>query len=240
MQVDKQAHSDGKVKNEEVPAIRVVVAQENPGLRAQIVALIGDQKDMDLVGEIENGGEVVTAVEATRPDVAVLDPTMAGAGLRALEQIAERSPGTRSVVLALDDSNLKLLRSVLAFGGLGYVVHALSHMELVTVIRKVVAGRSYIDVPTGGLPMVHGQTARLEAELDKLSRRELQVLEAVAYGYTNREVADWLGISVKSVETYRFRLSDKLGFKSRAALVRFALEAGLLDVGRGDPLAVTP
>lgn len=241
MPVDKQAPLGSTLSVDEVPAIRVLVAQENPGLRAQIVELIDSQKDMALVAEIEIGGEVVAAVEATKPDVAVLDPTMAGAGLRALEQIAERSPLTRSVVLALDDSNLKLLRSVLAFGGLGYVVHALSHAELVSVIRKVVAGRSYIEVPTGGLPMVHDRAgARLEAELDKLSRRELQVLEAVAYGYTNREVADWLGISVKSVETYRFRLSDKLGFKSRAALVRFALEAGLLDVGRGDPLAVAP
>ncbi len=195
---------------------------------------------MTVVAEVEDGAEVVATVEVLQPDVVVLDPTMGGAGLRALEQIAEKSAATRSVVLALDDSNLKLLRSVLAFGGLGYVVHALAHAELIAVIRKVVAGRSYIEVPTGGLPLEQGSGVALEEELAKLSRRESQVLEAVAYGYTNREVADWLGISVKSVETYRFRLSEKLSFSSRADLVRFALEAGLLGIGRGDPLAVDP
>lgn len=226
----------------ESATIRVLVAHDHASLRRDIVELIGTQADMTVIGEIEDGSEVVAAVEAMAPDVAVLDPTMAGVGLRALEQIAARAPNTKSVVLALDDSNLHLLRSVLAFGGLGYVVHALAHAELISVIRKVVAGRSYIDVPTGGLPLVEDRTtaANLAAEMEKLSRRELQVLEAVAYGYTNREVADWLSISVKSVETYRFRLSEKLSFKSRADLVRFALEAGLLDIGRGDPLAVAP
>jgi len=222
------------------PEVRVLIAQDNEHLRAELVAVINAQHDMTVIAEIGDGGAVVEAVERLKPDIAVLDPTMAGAGLRALDQIAERQPATRSVVLALDDSNLRLLRSVLAFGGLGYVVHALAHAELVAVIRKIQAGRSYIEVPTGGLPREPSVGGALKEELAKLSRRELQVLEAVAYGYTNREVADWLGISVKSVETYRFRLSDKLGFRSRADLVRFALEAGLLGIGRGDPLAVTP
>lgn len=236
-------HEDNRDRTNTVPrVVRVLVAHDHAGLRKEIVELICAQHDMDVIAQVETGADVVVSVESLSPDVVVLDPTMAGVGLRALEQIAERRPNTKSVILALDDSNLKLLRSVLAFAGLGYVVHALAHAELLSVIRKVVAGRSYVEVPTGGLPMVHDQAAAasLEVQMDKLSRRERQVLEAVAYGYTNREVADWLGISVKSVETYRFRLSDKLAFGSRADLVRFALEAGLLDVGRGDPLAVEP
>jgi len=217
--------------------IRVLLAHDNPSLRADLRRLIDRQGDMQLVDELADGDGLVERAGALAPDVVLVDLTMPGCGLRALERLARSTPAPRVVVLVLDDANLRPLRSVLAFGGLGYVVHALAHAELVSVIRKVKAGRSYVEVPTGGLPPDALALAGERAEqLATLSKREREVLEAVAYGYTNREVAEWLGVSVKSIETYRYRVAEKLGFKSRADLVRFALATGLLDVGR-DPLA---
>lgn len=193
---------------------------------------------MLVVGEVSDGEAVVARTLDLRPAVVLLDLAMSGCGLRALQQLAEIQPAVRVIVLAMDESNIGLLRSVLAHGALGYVVAVGRDAELVSVIRKVTAGHSYIDVPTGGLTFDHrvGLPPLLRSSLDSLSPREREVLEAVAYGYTNREIAEWLGVGVKSVETYRYRLADKLGFKSRADLVRFALSVGLLDAG-GDPLS---
>lgn len=223
--------------------IRVLIAHDNESLRQEIRELIEGQSDMEVAGEIAEGTRVVDATLEHGPDVLLVDLSMNGCGLRALERLAAQRPETRVVVLAMDE-NITLLRSVLAFSSLGYVVHALNRRELVTVIRKMSVGqRDYIEVPTGGLPMDSAaldpsgrRSPEMQEKLDMLSKREREVLEAVAYGYTNREIAESIGVSVKSVETYRYRVSDKLKFNSRADLVRFALEAGLLDVNRGDPL----
>jgi two-component system response regulator NreC len=158
---------------------------------------------------------------------------MAGVGLRTLEKLSTIQPPIRAVVLALHE-DISLLRSALATRALGYVVHRGSKIELLSVIRKIYRGRGYVEVPTGGLPLDPGvapdsaKRRELDGQLELLSKREKEVLRAVAYGYTNREIAEHLGISVKSVETYRYRLSDKLEFGSRAELVRFALDLGLL------------
>ncbi|MEM8963554.1 MAG: response regulator transcription factor [Acidobacteriota bacterium] len=222
-------------------SIRVLLAHDNDALRQDLAELIDAQTDMDLVGEVVEGVEVVATTLDVKPDVLLVDLSMSGCGLRALESLAEQRPDTKVVVLAMDE-NINLLRTVLAFGALGYVVHALSRIELVTVIRKMAHGRAYIDVPTGGLiadPVLDPKSEKhrdIQERLDTLSRREREVLEAVAYGYTNREIAEAVGVSVKSIETYRYRVAEKLGFKSRADLVRFALESGLLSVNRGDPL----
>jgi DNA-binding NarL/FixJ family response regulator len=156
--------------------------------------------------------------------------------LRALEQLSDARPDIRVVVMAVHE-DISLLRTVLAVGSLGYVVNRTSKAEIVAVVRKIAQGRGYVDVPTGGLPMdprLQPQVPRskeIQEKLDMLSKRESEVLKAVAYGFTNREIAERLGISVKSIETYRYRVAEKLNFNSRADLVRFALEAGLLQMG---------
>lgn len=228
-----------------VPAtpIRVLVAHENDTVRSDIGALITRQSDMVVIAETSEGREVDALASVHGPDVVLLDLTMSGCGLGGLDRLAAAVPTAKVVILAMDVGNLASLRSVLAFGSLGWVVDALAHHELVAAVRKVVAGRAYVEVPTGGLPLdpqldpTSPTHQGLRDQLGSLSRREREVLEAVAYGYTNREVADCLGVSVKSVETYRYRLADKLSFKRRADLVRFALASGVLRPGRGDPLA---
>ncbi|MEM6456465.1 MAG: response regulator transcription factor [Acidobacteriota bacterium] len=222
--------------------IRVLIAHDNHALRATLADFIASQTDMELSSTLPDGNELIAQAELLQPDVVLLDLSMPGCGLRGLETMAARCPQTKVVVLAMDD-NIALLRSVLALGSLGYVVHVENKAELLSVIRKMHSGRAYIDVPTGGLS-VHALNnlvrddagpAADHPQLINLSKREREVLEAVAYGYTNREIAEALGVSVKSIETYRYRVADKLSFKNRADLVRFALETGLLSPGRGAP-----
>jgi DNA-binding NarL/FixJ family response regulator len=213
--------------------IRVLIADDHED--RSIHRLIEAQSDMEVVGEVTDGSQVLDMVARRTPDILLLDLSLHGAGLRALEKLAETRPQTRAIVLGLNE-DISLLRTVLATGALGYVVYRGAKAELLSVIRKIYRGRGYIDVPTGGLPLDRSLEAdspkrkELEEKLDLLSKREREVLRSVAYGYTNREIAEWLGISVKSVETYRFRVAEKLNFNSRADLVRFALECGLLTV----------
>lgn len=214
--------------------IRVMIADDHED--KTISTLIAAQEDMEVMGEVTDGEQMVADACRLSPDIVVMDLSLAGAGLRALEQLSDARPDIRVVVMAVHE-DISLLRTVLAVGSLGYVVNRTSKAEIVAVVRKIAQGRGYVDVPTGGLPMdprLQPQVPRskeIQEKLDMLSKRESEVLKAVAYGFTNREIAERLGISVKSIETYRYRVAEKLNFNSRADLVRFALEAGLLQMG---------
>ena len=213
--------------------IRVLIADEPNAMRDEVLRVIDAQPDIEVVGQTDSGLEVPHLVGRLEPDVVLLDLAITGGGLRAMEQLTERYPHIRVIVLAVHE-DISLLRSVLAINQMGYVVHRSALAELLSVIRKMYGGRGYIEVPTGGLRVDPGfdphspKGKELQSKLNLLSKREREVLRAVAYGYTNREIAERLGISVKSVETYRYRLAEKLAFKSRVDLVRFALECGLL------------
>ncbi|MCG8458833.1 MAG: response regulator transcription factor, partial [Holophagales bacterium] len=210
--------------------IRVMIADDHED--RSVSQLFAAQEDMEILAEVTDGEQMVADACRLSPDIVVMDLSLAGAGLRALEQLSDARPDIRVVVLAVHD-DISLLRTVLAVGSLGYVVNRASKSELVSVVRKIAQGRGYVDVPTGGLPVdprLQPQVPRskeIQEKLDMLSKRESEVLKAVAYGFTNREIAERLGISVKSIETYRYRVAEKLNFNSRADLVRFALEAGL-------------
>lgn len=218
--------------------IRILIADDQRAdLRQSLAELLEAQDDMEVVGVVREGSLVAAQAAELGPDVVLLDLDMPGGGLRALEQLGNLQPPVRVLVLAMHE-DISLLRSVLAVGALGYVVHRSSEAEVLSVVRKIHRGRGYVDVPTGGLMMdpglnPHSETRlQMDEKLEILSKREREVLKAVAYGYTNREIAERLGISVKSIETYRYRVAEKLEFKSRADLVRFALEAGLLRTGK--------
>lgn len=216
--------------------VGVLIADEHESADGGVGKLIQAQDDMEVVGRVVQGEHLLQIATDLQPDVVLLDLTMAGIGLRTLEQLNLAQPQIRAVVLAMHE-DISLLRTALATRALGYVVYRGAKIELLSVIRKVYRGRGYIEVPTGGLPIDPGvepdsvKRKELDTQLEMLSKREKEVLRAVAYGYTNREIAQRLGISVKSIETYRYRVAEKLGFRSRADLVRFALEVGLLQMG---------
>ena len=213
--------------------IRILIADDHAILRAGLRRLIEGQDDMCVVAEAETATGAVAQADTDKPDVVLLDITMpGGSGIKSIGPIRSASPKTRVLVLTMHDDQA-YLRSAMAAGAAGYMVKTGADTELLDAIRTVAGGRSYVDVsledPSGETPSGTAERPTTSAaDLDLLSKREREVLELVAHGYTHREIAEKLTVSVKSVETYRARLVDKLGLKSRADLVRYALDAGVL------------
>jgi two-component system response regulator NreC len=194
--------------------------------------LIGQQPDMAVAGEAADGDEAVRRARELRPDIALVDLTMPGiGGIKTIERIRQECPETRVLVLTMHDVPA-YLRSALAAGASGYVVKRAADSELLSAIRGVHRGRTVLDpalaarVVQSGLGR-RGPTGSGSGATAPLSPREVEVLDLVAQGYTNQQIADRLQLSVKTVETYRSRLVEKLGLKSRADLVRYALDSGL-------------
>jgi two-component system response regulator NreC len=204
--------------------IRVMLADDHAILRAGLRMLLEAQPDMAVVAEAADGEEAIRRAGGSRPDVAVVDLSMPGlSGVETLERLRREVPSTRLLVLTMHDDP-GYARLALAAGASGHVIKDAESTELLAAIRAVHRGRTFVQAGSESPP-----TATLErAAAPALSPRERQVLGLLAHGHTNREVADQLSLSVKTVETHRARLSDKLGLHSRADLVRFAIELGLL------------
>jgi two-component system response regulator NreC len=212
--------------------IRVVLADDHPIVRAGLRALLESQPDMVVVGEAGTASEAVDLVRQTTPDVAVLDISMPGGGLEALREIAALKLPTRVLILTVHAEERYLL-PVLQAGGSGYVRKASLHTDLLDAIRTVAAGEVFVD-PDAARMLLQGyldQVKRGEVQdpAQLLSEREREVLRLTAAGYTAQEIAEQLSLSPKTVETYRHRVMQKLGFSRRSELVRFALQIGLLD-----------
>lgn len=215
---------------------RVFVADDHGVLRGGLRALITAQHDMEVVGDASNRRDAESGIADTRPDVALIDLTMPGGGIEAVASVSRGIPPTRVLVLTVHEEP-GYVRAAVAAGALGYVVKTAIDTELLAAIRAVAQGRTFVDVSLRphfvqeGLHAPKPSAPHGAAALRILTGRERQVLGLVAEGFTNREVARDLGLSVKSVETYRARLMDKLGLCSRAELVRYALDSGLLRPG---------
>jgi len=215
--------------------IRVVIADDHAVLRAGLRLLINTQPDMIVVAEAGDGLAAVRQATETKPDVVVMDITMpAMGGIQAIEQIRQALPQTQILVLTMHDDTA-YLRSALAAGASGYVVKKSADSELISAITAVHRGQMFVDLASscGAIqqallrePSPTGDPKSL------LSQREKAVLTLVAEGYTNQEVADRLCLSVKTIETYRMRLAEKLGLRTRADLTRYALEIGLIGPGK--------
>lgn len=215
--------------------IRLLVADDHPVVRAGLRMLLGTQPDMEVVGEAVDGATAVERALELRPDVVVMDITMRGAnGLAATREIVRRIPQTKVLILTMHDSE-EYLRQTLEAGATGYVLKQAADTELAVAIRAVQRGEIYL-YPAFTRVLLRdftpnrdtdGQAQRDSYEL--LSPREKEVLRMVALGHTNRKIADQLFLSVKTIETYRARVMEKLNLRTRAALVRYALLRGLLD-----------
>lgn len=215
---------------------RILLADDHAILRAGLRLLLNAQPDLEVVGEADNGVKVLSLAETLRPDLILLDLTMPGLGgldvMRALKQVV---PESRVLILTMHDDE-SYLRQALALGAAGYVLKKAVDSELLNAIRAVERGETYVhsavmDKLLGAEDAQPGRAARDPAAdpWEALSKREADVLRMVALGHTNAEIAERLAISVKTVETYRARGMEKLGFSTRAQLVRDALERGMLD-----------
>jgi DNA-binding NarL/FixJ family response regulator len=204
--------------------IRLLLADDHAILRAGLRMLLDAQPDMQVVAEASDGEEAVRRAQATRPDVAVVDLTMPGlSGVETLERLRRTVPDTRLLVLTMHDDPA-YARVALAAGAAGHVIKDADSSELLAAIRAVHRGRAFVQVGVES-----GAAAGVdEPRAPALSPRERQVLGYLVKGHTNREIARRLALSIKTVETHRSRLSDKLGLHTRADLVRLALDLGLL------------
>ncbi len=203
--------------------IRVMLADDHAILRAGLRMLLDAQPDMAVVAEAGDGEEAIRRATGSRPDVAVVDLTMPGlSGVETLEGLRREVPATRLLVLTMHDDP-GYARLTMAAGASGHVIKDAESGELLSAIRAVHRGRTFVQVGSEAAPLDPPRPAA-----PALSPRERQVLELLAHGHTNREVADRLSLSVKTVETHRARLSDKLGLHTRADLVRLAIDLGLL------------
>lgn len=218
--------------------IRVLIADDHAVLRAGLRLLIGAQPDMELVAEAQDRDSTVRLARETAPDVALVDLTMPGGGMGAIEDLTAQTPGVRVLVLTMHDDPA-YLRTALAAGAAGYVVKKAADTELLSSLRAVHHGATiaYLSRARSAVKDLAATDAgRRRIRRGALSAREREVLVYLARGYTNRQIGEELALSTKSVETYRGRLARKLGLRTRADIVSYALGTGLLgsEASSGD------
>ena len=212
--------------------IRLLLADDHAVLRAGLRMLLGAQRDIEIVGEAATGVEVSRLAAALRPDVVLLDLSMPGPRSgTVIREVLRACPETRVLILTMHDDTA-YMRSALAAGASGYLVKRAADSELLSAIRAVHAGRTFVDMTRAIAVLPLGAKAPTGASKPPkaLSKRERQVLRLLAQGNSNQQIANVIRLSVKTVETYRTRLSEKLGLKGRAELYRFASESGILDM----------
>ena len=215
-------------------SVRVFVADNHGILRGGLRALINLQPDMKVVGEAANGPDAEIGVSATEPDVVLMDISMPdGGGLAAIAAVKRVRPETRIIVLTVHDE-LGYLRAAGKAGADGYVVKRAVDTELLAAIRAVAQGRTFMDASVGlelAQSPLRSPRGDVRRGMAQLTSRELEVMRRVAEGFTNAQIAKELQLGVKSVETYRSRVMEKLGLASRVALVKLALDCGVLGSG---------
>jgi two-component system response regulator NreC len=202
--------------------VRVLVADDHAVLRAGLRLLIDSQPDMIVVGEASDGPEAVGKTRDARPEVVVLDLVMPRTRPSAIIPQITRL-GAHVVVLTMHDDR-GYVDAALAAGAQGYVIKKAADTELLAAIRAVSRGRQFVDVRSRGPGPRPGGRRRTG-----LSPREEGVVRLIGYGHTNREIATSLGVSVKTVETFRARAYQKLGLETRSEMVRYALQMHLVD-----------
>ena len=210
-------------------SVRILVVDDHAVVRAGLRMLIDAEDDLEAVGEAGSGRDAVFQARALKPDVILLDVVMPDqSGLDVLPTLLHEHPETKVLVLSMQDDP-QYVRQAFAAGASGYVLKEAADSEVVSAIRDVAGGGSYVH-PTLGARLVAADAAEARrAEEDPLSDREREVLRLLALGHTNQEISKQLYISVRTAETHRAHIMQKLRLTSRAELVRYALDQGMLE-----------
>lgn len=209
--------------------IRILIADDHPVLRSGLRVLLAADPELEVVGEAGTGEETLRLAEELRPDVVLLDIGMPGeSGILTVRHLKAALPELRVLFLTMHEEEGTLLEALNA-GGDGYVVKRSDQAEIIQAIRVVQRGDVYVHpAMTRALLSQPETTAHLEAPVEPLSRREIDVLRLLARGNTNRQIAEILDLSVRTIESHRANLMGKLGVSSRVELVTYAEEHGLL------------
>lgn len=217
---------------ERARALRIVLADDHPIVRDGIRNLINGEDDMVVVGEAGDGDETLRVVAALAPDILVVDMSMPTRnGAQVTRRVRHEWPGVRVIALTVHDDR-GYLQQLLRAGVAGYVLKRATTDELIQAIRTVAAGGVHLDPRVAGKVVNEfvGDASEPPRDApDTLSDREGEVLRRIARGFSNKEIAAQLAISVKTVETYKARILEKLGLRGRADMVRYALRRGWLD-----------
>jgi two-component system response regulator NreC len=210
-------------------SIRVLVVDDHAVVRSGLRLLLDAQDDIETVGEAGDLRTAVFEARALNPDVVLMDMVMpGGSGIDATRAVLAEHSETRVLVLSMQDDP-SYVREAFAAGARGYVLKEAADAEVVAAVREVASGGSYVHPALGARLIAAEAEDRRRAEADPLSEREREVLRLLALGHTNQEIAKMLYISVRTAETHRAHIMQKLGLQTRAELVRYALEHGLLD-----------
>ena len=210
--------------------IRIALCDDHAVVRSGLRRILETERDFEVAGEAGSAKEAVALAADVQPDVFVMDIGLPDAsGITATAEIARASPATRVLILTVHD-DIAYLRRAFDAGAAGYLVKDAADVELVQAIRQVSAGRQYVHPILGAALLAPDfPPARLSGPGGELSDRETEVLTLIALGLTNPEIAERLYVSVRTVETHRAHIQQKLNVRNRAELVRLAREAGLLD-----------
>jgi DNA-binding NarL/FixJ family response regulator len=210
-------------------SIRVLIVDDHAVVRSGLRLLLDAEEDLEPVGEAGSARDAVFQARALKPDVILLDIVMPEqTGLDVLPQLKHESPDVQVLILSMQDEP-RYVREAFAAGASGYVLKEAADTEVVAAVREVAAGGRYVNPELGARLVAADTEAAKRAEEDPLSDREREVLRLLALGHTNQEIAKQLYISVRTAETHRAHIMQKLRLSSRAELVRHALAQGLLE-----------
>ncbi|MBD2847659.1 response regulator transcription factor [Paenibacillus sp. IB182496] len=212
--------------------IKLCIVDDHAMVRSGLKLLLHEKEEIRVVGEASEGEEAIALARQLRPDVMLMDLSMPHGkdGMAATREIRREVPSVEVLILTMHDDEEYLFRAIQA-GASGYILKNAPHEELLTAIRMVAAGSAYL-YPTATKRLMReyleqAHTGGPEAA-GPLSEREKEIVALVAKGYSNKEVADQLVISVKTVESHKANIMEKLGLKTRPDLVKYAMEKGLL------------
>jgi len=210
-------------------SIKVLIVDDHAVVRSGLRLLLEAEDDMAVVGEAGTAREAVFELRSSQADVVLMDVAMpGGSGIDVIPQLLHEAPEAKILMLSMQDDP-SYVRQAFEAGASGYVLKEAADAEVVAAVRDVAEGRSYVNPALGARLVAAESEARKRAEADPLSDREREVLRLLALGHTNQEIAKMLYISVRTAETHRAHIMQKLNLRSRADLVRHALASGLLD-----------
>jgi two-component system response regulator NreC len=210
-------------------SVRVLIVDDHAVVRSGLRRVLEAEDDIEVVGEAGDMRAAVFEARAQKPDVVLMDVVMpGGSGIEATPAVLKEVPEARVLVLSMQDDP-SYVREAFEAGASGYVLKEAADAEVVDAIREVAGGGRYVHPALGARLVAAEAEERARADADPLSDREREVLRLLALGHTNQEIAKMLYLSVRTVETHRAHIMQKLGLTTRAELVRYAIDTGLLE-----------
>ena len=211
-----------------MPAIRILIADDHNLVRAGIKALLETVEGFQVVADVDDGTQACQLAAELQPDVAILDIAMPGkTGMQTLEHIKAAHPGIRIIMLSMHDTEEHVI-AAMRLGAVGYVLKSAAPQELEMAVRTVMSGSNWLSASISR-QVVDAYLARVRTSdhRDGLTARQMEVLKLIADGQRTKEIAFTLGVSIKTIETYRAQIMNRLGIQDVAGLVRYAIRQGI-------------